>query len=502
MYCVHLDRSYIDNAALSFKRSHNMCDSPSKWSVAPLSPISVRYFSRLNMAPKAPVNRVDAPATWKQAFDGIGAEDGVVPGGDDLVAGSASGEDTSSTERSKKTKTTDKDDAKKTADKDDSKKTADKDAPTPKKTADKTAKVPKKTADKDAKGSPTKTKTAEKAADVSSDEPLSVLMKKPSAADIEAAAEPEESPLMKRPSAVDSDDAEEAEEEEAEEDEPEESPVQKKPAGKAGKQLSVSKKPAMAPSAKKRRIAEAADGKSPVAVKEEKVDEEDFEKNKNGDEKREESKSKKFHFLLEKGELGEGVVAAWEKTKLMKGAGMRAEQSKIINRAIRREGFGKTVVNDDHPYFASKHGKTEVGWSKQWHEGIVFEEACTRLGGADHLRAAVSRGQVKVSGKSTDERYLMYHLPRSSIGGGWEFKASEVLVGARKSADEDARDSFMKEIQTALDSKPDIDSLGLQDTSMLPSDLRGSSSRVDDKACCVFFLMSLFLCIAAIPLSR
>ena len=205
-----------------------MCDSPSKWSVAPLSPISVRYFSRLNMAPKNPAKKVEAPATWKQAFDGLPSEDGVVPGVEDVVAGSASGEDTSSSERSKKAKIAAKDDAKKTAAKD---------ATSPKKTADKDAKIHKKTADKDAKGSPTSTKIVEEAADVSVESPL---MKKPSAADMEDAAEPRESSLMKRPSAVDNEDAEEAEEEEAAVGEPEESPVKK---GQLGKGSALRKSP-------------------------------------------------------------------------------------------------------------------------------------------------------------------------------------------------------------------------------------------------------------------
>ena len=45
------------------------------------------------------------------------------------------------------------------------------------------------------------------------------------------------------------------------------------------------------------------------------VEDEEFEKLKNGDEKRDESKSKKIMALLDKGQLPESILAAWEASK-------------------------------------------------------------------------------------------------------------------------------------------------------------------------------------------
>ena len=176
--------------------------------------------------------------------------------------------------------------------------------------------------------------------------------------------------------------------------------------------------------------------------------------------------------VLDKGQLPESILSAWEASEKMKGSRMRAEQSEIVNQAIGRPSHGKTNVNGEHSYLMKSCEKSEVGWSKQWHEGIIFEEACTKLGGADSLRASVGRGQVKVSGAG-DERYLMYHLPRSSIGGGWEFKMGQRMKDGNGSGEEgDARDEFMKEVQKALGSTPDFTKL----LGSFESDERSSAS--------------------------
>ena len=123
---------------------------------------------------------------------------------------------------------------------------------------------------------------------------------------------------------------------------------------------------------------------------------------------------------------------------------MMQDIAKIINRFYKRNSNGKLVATPEHKLFTSvEHTKT--GYQDEWHEGVIWDVACVKVGGFPNLQDAVHGRRVKTSGTG-DWKDLQYNFPRSSVG------AREMAAKAIKGqTTHDVTDDGMKSFSLALE---------------------------------------------------
>jgi hypothetical protein len=246
-------------------------------------------------------------------------------------------------------------------------------------------------------------------------------------------------------------------------------PVCKKPAAAAKAQRSAKKATALV----QKKISE------PEANAKEKTTEdeadEDFEVGFNGEELRDPTKAKKFMLALTKGTLPQPVMEAYAEADAKLGDGKRAETTKVINRFFKRLPNGKLEPQAEHPIFAQRRIVERSGYQDEWHEGVVWEEAVTRCRNSeDALKNAVTCQRIKASGNGGWEN-LVYHFPRSRVGGATTYRRVE--EGSRvTTTTDDMFDKLDEAISSLLPQEGHV--LGMTDSaiSTLATKSRGGAS--------------------------
>ena len=161
--------------------------------------------------------------------------------------------------------------------------------------------------------------------------------------------------------------------------------------------------------------AKEAKNKSAQQAPPAKKNDDGFDIGKNGEELRDSKKTKKFLEILHSGLMPANIRDIFEGAKAKRGSSMRQEETKIINRFLRKkDGTWETVP--DSPYFDLRRQYEKKGYQDEYHEGVCWEEAKTKCAGKESLREGVAALRIKRSG-SQDWPNSFYHFPRTKIGG-------------------------------------------------------------------------------------
>lgn len=114
---------------------------------------------------------------------------------------------------------------------------------------------------------------------------------------------------------------------------------------------------------------------------------------------RDPSKARKFMAMLRSKTLPENVAATFEACKAGRGKTKRQEETAIINRYLKRNETGRLLTVPDHPYFKRTRAVTHTGIQEEVFDGVIFEEARTRVGGStEDLKEACREGRIRTSG--------------------------------------------------------------------------------------------------------
>ena len=97
---------------------------------------------------------------------------------------------------------------------------------------------------------------------------------------------------------------------------------------------------------------------------------------------------------------------------------MRTDITKIINASFtRKKGDAKNALSLqlDHPLFKRQVVAGKTSFFKDFHTGVMYEEAKVKAGGLDDLQHAVNTRRVKTKGVGEFED-LKFYLPREEVG--------------------------------------------------------------------------------------
>lgn len=117
-----------------------------------------------------------------------------------------------------------------------------------------------------------------------------------------------------------------------------------------------------------------------------------------GQEMRDPVKAKRFFQMLHEGTLPDNLKATYEGASKEKGGGAFQNITKVINRGVKRTGPGTLVVQENHPYLTHLKQHVKTGYQKEYHAGMIFEEAKSACGSFEDLKNATYAGRITTSG--------------------------------------------------------------------------------------------------------